>query len=414
MNGLCAMFGSGMPEMYELIRLLQFCSKVCEQFPGRDVTLPAEINTLLIRSELLVDAYYDGTPTNDFEFWDELAQYRDDYRNQTSVTFSGDTVSWSAASMAGKIDKLLRKCVDGVVKAVELNGGITPTYFTYDPIAYEKLDTVDANGLTNVKISAFEVGSVPLFLEGPVRQMKTVTSPEERKAIYDKVKASDMYDEKLKMYKISGSLASMPIEIGRMVAFSPGWLENESIWLHMSYKFYLELLRGEMYQEYFDEIKTGLVAFMDPEIYGRSPLECSSFIASSAHPDKSIHGQGYLARLSGSTAEYLSMYNIMMMGVKGPFVDKGNGLELKLAPVLASWLYDDANALTFTMLGSIQVTYHFPDAETNSWDCFATNTEVTFLDGSVAYFGLGTIPSPVAKQVRNLEVASIEMYFEKS
>ena len=61
------------------------------------------------------------------------------------------------------------------------------------------------------------------------------------------------------------------------------------------------------------------------------------------------------------------MYNIMMMGVEGPFVDKGNGLELKLAPVLASWLYDDTNALTFTMLGSIQVTYHFPDAETNSF-----------------------------------------------
>ena len=28
------------------------------------------------------------------------------------------------------------------------------------------------------------------------------------------------------------------MEVGRMMAFSPGWLENESIWLHMSYKWY--------------------------------------------------------------------------------------------------------------------------------------------------------------------------------
>ena len=46
---------------------------------------------------------------------------------------------------------------------------------------------------------------------------------------------------------------------------------------------------------------------MDPDVYGRPPIECSSFIATSAHPDKTIHGQGYLARLSGSTAEFLRL-----------------------------------------------------------------------------------------------------------
>ena len=35
-----------------------------------------------------------------------------------------------------------------------------------------------------------------------------------------------------------------PLQIGRMMAFVPGWLENQSVWLHMSYKYYLELLRG--------------------------------------------------------------------------------------------------------------------------------------------------------------------------
>lgn len=59
----------------------------------------------------------------------------------------------------------------------------------------------------------------------------------------------------------------------------------------MSYKFYLELLRGGLYSEFFEEIKTGIVAFMDPKIYGRSPLEVSSFIISSAFPDENLHGK---------------------------------------------------------------------------------------------------------------------------
>jgi hypothetical protein len=61
----------------------------------------------------------------------------------------------------------------------------------------------------------------------------------------------------------------------------------------MSYKFYLELLRGGLYEEFFDEIKTGLVPFMDNAVYGRSPLEASSFIVSSAFPDKKMHGAGF-------------------------------------------------------------------------------------------------------------------------
>ena len=58
----------------------------------------------------------------------------------------------------------------------------------------------------------------------------------------------------------------MSQDIGRMMAFTPGWLENQSVWLHMSYKFYLELLRAGLYEEFYTEIKTGLVPFMDPKV----------------------------------------------------------------------------------------------------------------------------------------------------
>merc|ERR1712216_136495 len=108
-----------------------------------------------------------------------------------------------------------------------------------------------------------------------------------------------------------------------MMAFEAGWLENESIWLHMQYKLYVELIRAGLYKEFFEQIKTGVVCFMDPEVLGRSPLEADSFIVSSAFPEKGMHGSGFLARLSGSTAEFLSMWNHMMAG-PNPFVTDSN------------------------------------------------------------------------------------------
>ena len=61
---------------------------------------------------------------------------------------------------------------------------------------------------------------------------------------------------------------------------------------------------------FFEEIKTGLVPFMNNKVYGRSPLEAASFIVSSAFPDPKLHGASFLARLSGSTAEMLSMWAV--------------------------------------------------------------------------------------------------------
>ena len=87
-------------------------------------------------------------------------------------------------------------------------------------------------------------------------------------------------------------------------AFSGRLVENESVWLHMEYKYFLELLRRGLPKEFFTEIQGALVPFLDPVSYGRSILQNSSFIASSAHEDKNLHGQGFVARLSGSTARF--------------------------------------------------------------------------------------------------------------
>ena len=52
----------------------------------------------------------------------------------------------------------------------------------------------------------------------------------------------------LQMYKVNADLKEVSFEAGRAKAFTPGWLENESIWLHMEYKWLLEMLKSGLYE----------------------------------------------------------------------------------------------------------------------------------------------------------------------
>ena len=83
---------------------------------------------------------------------------------------------------------------------------------------------------------------VVAFLEGAVHALRSAPDPVQAKAIYDAVRASSLYDQKLGMYRVNAPLDEESFEIGRSRIFSPGWLENESIFLHMHYKFLLETL----------------------------------------------------------------------------------------------------------------------------------------------------------------------------
>ncbi len=176
----------------------------------------------------------------------------------------------------------------------------------------------DAPPVQYVRALRFKQIPFSAFLEGPVHALRVMHMPKQAKRLYQAVKGSELYDRKLKMYKLNVPLTKESYEIGRNKIFTPGWLENESIFLHMHYKFLFELLRSGLAEEYFAEIKNGVVAFLDPGRYGRSPLENSSFIASSRFPDARVHGTGFVARLSGSTAEWISMVFYMGMGAQ-PF-----------------------------------------------------------------------------------------------
>jgi hypothetical protein len=161
------------------------------------------------------------------------------------------------------------------------------------------------------------------------------------------------------MYKVNAPLAQETEEIGRTRIFPSGWLENESVWLHMEYKYLLELLRAGLYKEFFAESASCLVPFQDPERYGRSVLENSSFIASSAHEDKNLHGQGFVARLSGSTAEFIHIWLLMSAGLKPFGLSKGQ-LTLRFQPILPTWLFTKEKTYAFRFLNAVQVVYHNP------------------------------------------------------
>src|SRR5262249_9345187 len=155
-------------------------------------------------------------------------------------------------------------------------------------------------------------------------------------------------------------------EIGRNKIFTPGWLENESIFLHMHYKFLLEVLRSGLAEEFFADMKEGIVAFQDPRVYGRSPLENSSFIASIRFPDPPVQGTAFVAWLSGSTAEWLSIVFHMGLGSE-PFKWVEGQLRFEPQPTLARWLFApqpkegfDKNSFALKLFGKTWLVYHNP------------------------------------------------------
>ena len=211
------------------------------------------------------------------------------------------------------------------------------------------------------------------------------------------------------MYKVNASLQALPHDIGRARAFPPGWLENESIWLHMEYKYLLEVLEAGLYDEFFEDLKTALVPFLDPETYGRSTLENSSFLVSSAHADPLLHGSGFVARLSGSTAEALTMWTVVMAG-KQPFSVQGGRLCLVLQPLLPGWLFTKEGDLSFRFLGSCTVTYKNPD-RVDTWRTSPKRAVLHLAGGKNVELSGTVIEMPYAEQVREGGVTAIDVWF---
>ena len=347
LNGLPGIFGSSMCETFELYRMMEFIDEVNDKY-CRSIALPFEMCDYMRGVNEALTKYNSGG-ISQFEYWNQANNVKENYRQVTMYGVDGREDEITSEELAGIIKSWIVYIKAGIDKAVEYGGGICPTYFSY------RLTDFDMDGETVIP-KKFEVDMMPLFLEGPVRYLKLGVPKSEKSLMYDRIKNSSLYDNKLSMYKVDESLSKASFEVGRAKAFTPGWLENESIWLHMEYKYLLEVLKSGLYEEYFDDFRKDCVAFLDPEVYGRSPLENSSFIASSANPDESIHGKGFVARLSGSTAEFIQMWYIMMFG-KTPFTVENGELVLELTPAIPAYLLDENNSITATLLGTTEVVY---------------------------------------------------------
>jgi hypothetical protein len=415
MNGLPGIVGSGMPETYEMLRIINYLYQSLSKYE-RPVLIPTEFNNFIKVVQINLKAYDASLKDEaaEFSFWNEVNVAREIYREQTTNYFLGTYDTVPASDLIALLSDIIAKVNVGISRALgTTSSGISPTYFYYECVDYTRYNKSDRMiDPPQILPTKFRMHTLPMFLEGPTRQLKIVQDPEVKRSIYRAVRASNLLDQELQMFQICESLEGLSQEIGRMMAFAPGWLENQSIWLHMSYKFLLELLRGGLYEEFFQEMLHGLVPFMDNERYGRSPLEASSFIVSSVFPDKKLHGAGFLSRLSGSTAEFLSMWALMMAG-HAPFSYDADtkALALQFKPIIPGWLFtQDANIVSFLFLGTCKVTYHNP-SRADTWTLTPESAVVTDSFGHQSIDEDGILDAYTAEKVRQGVITAIDVYF---
>ncbi|RKM62528.1 hypothetical protein D6855_01865 [Butyrivibrio sp. CB08] len=397
LNGMPALLGSSMNDTYELLRMIRYEIDRTKEH-RQNIEVPVETAEFI---DKLVEA--ESSFTDEFDNWNKRNELRESYRAKVYGNLSGETKELSADYVAKALETFAARIDKGVDRALEIGKGISPSYFTFDVDKYEET----REGIIPLSL---KLVTVPDFLEGPVRYLKLDRSIEDKRELYGKVKNSDLFDRDLNMYKVNSSLLDSSFELGRCRAFTPGWLENESIWMHMEYKYLLELIRSGLYPEFFEDFGKMAVPFLDKNVYGRSTLENSSFIASSKNPDKSIRGKGFVARLSGSTIEFISMWKLMFFGKK-PFSYKDGELTFEAAPAIPSYLIreeDGKFSASAMLLGKTEVIYEF-DAKKDYYPGNYKVTEyvVTTDSGEEKVVSGSTITGELAKNIREGRVCKI-------
>ena len=403
LNGLPALFGSSICETFELKRLIIYIKSSLDAVKVSNVKFTEEVRDLLLALNQLFNR-----SISDYEYWNESHTLKENYRQKTRFGVSGRKVDISIPELVSILNNAIDKIDSGLNKAFDKNKNVYYSYFINEVTEYATLKNhfIIAKKFNQIKL--------PLFLEGQMHALRLSKDSNEAKKLYTGTKRSDLFDKGLKMYKVNASLKTMPEEIGRCRVFTPGWLENESIWLHMEYKYLLELLKCGLCEEFYSDLKNILIPFQDPKRYGRSILENSSFLVSSAFPDKNLRGNGFVARLSGSTAEFLQIWLLMNLGKEPFFLSKDNKLNLRFRPLLAGWMFNKKGAYSFNFLSVIKVNYINPKRK----DTFGRNpakiNKIIFNDrsGSTVEITSDIVPSPYAEQVRSRLIKKIDIYLK--
>ncbi|MDP8236562.1 MAG: hypothetical protein P9M08_09270 [Candidatus Erginobacter occultus] len=436
MNGLPGIVGSSLCQTFELERALEFLLS-CLAGLERPVRVYSELADFIAGLTRLVARRAAGK-IGPRRYWDLSNTLKEKYRAATVYGIGGGEKTLSRDELACFLESGLK-----VVQLIYLPenrrrvfnpAGIPYTYLVNRVTRFRRRRGSDGqillnpDGLPLVEPLSFRQEPLPLFLEGPVHYLRV--HPEGAGSIYRAVRDSGLFDGKLKMYKVCESLEAAPFEIGRVKAWGPGWIENESIYTHMEFKYLLELLRSGLHGEFFADLLTMLPPFLSPEVYGRSPLENVSFIVSSAFPDETMHGRGLQPRLSGVTGEMIHILTLMTAGAE-PFLLVGDGkLAFRLDPALPDWLFTQeaaerdipadggqkeklrlpARSFAFLFLGRTLVVYHHPgggDASSSS-GTKVIRYRLTYRDGRKKTVVGPVVAGKAARDIREGKIARID------
>ncbi len=408
LNGLPGLFGSSLNETFELKRLAVFLREALANSSFDTHPLTREVGEFLKGLDPLLRQSSSAPDSTEslYQYWDASATLKEDYRHKTRLGVSGETMLLSKNELLDIISSALLKLERGIARARCKGTSLYHSYFMNEVTRYQTTKAPFVRAL------AFKSIPLPLFLEAQVHALRTCSSRDEALRIHRATRKSPLFDRTLKMYKVTAPLEPMPLDIGRCRAFPPGWLENESIWLHMEYKYLLELLKQGLPETFYEEFRNCLVCFQPPERYGRNVLENSSFLVSSAFSDPSLHGNGYAARLSGSTAEFIQIWLFMNIGQRPFRIDERGALSFVLEPSLARWLFRPKEKdYSFNFLKNTRITYHNPKMK----DTFGKNgvrVRTITLSGAGAkpvVIDADTIPAPYALQLRQGLINAIDV-----
>ena len=433
LNGLPGIIGSSINESAEVRRMAVMMKDIFGNAdPTEEIRLPAEAGKFF---ESIFSLLKDGV--SGMDYWAASNDVKETYRDSVIFGIDGEEMGVSAAHAKEFMETVIERLDEGLQKAYDKETGVYDTYFINEAVEYEMQkdengeNVLNVNGLPLVHVSKFKTRAIPPFLEGQVHMMRANPAVSER--LHKAVKKSGIYDEKLDMFKINANVMEETKEIGRQNVFPRGWLENEAVFLHMEYKYFLELLRSGLYDEFYHYLQTSFVPFLDASVYGRSILENSSFIASSAHPDVRIHGGGYVSRLTGASAEMLNMWRMMTVGLNPFTLNGAKELCLTLEPKLPAWLfteeekevsvYSGDGIMTFTqpkhsfafyLLGEILTVYR-NESRLDTYDKDAKITKIELYKGGLLVQSIegNTVPAPYAQSVREGAYDRIEVVISR-
>ncbi|ABX81332.1 hypothetical protein [Acholeplasma laidlawii] len=396
MNGLPAIFGSGTTETINLARLFKYLIEFSHLFKSKTVSIQSDIYDFFTNLTHHID---DG--------FDKIQDIRESFDAKTNLYLSDAFVDITIAQLIPLIERLNDYIHRGIKNAFELGKGLIPTYLTFEATTYQK------NGLRHphlnlecIDVTNWKVRPLPHYLEAPAHYLKSMLNVIDAHSVHQHVKASGIYDETLGVYKTSASLEDETLEIGRARAFTKGWLERESSFVHMSYKYLIGMFKSGLYDEFYKDIKTSMPPFMDPLVYGRSTLENVSFIATSNNPNPKVHGQGFVARLTGTTSEAMTLMYLMFLG-KQPFSYKENKLTFKVNPKVIKDFFKEGR-LSFKFLSHITITIHNPH-HVDTFNLNVTHYTLSNQNERIKIQG-DSILGEHADDIRNLKYSHIDAY----